>query len=332
MRKKITEQIVIFLLFLSASFSIAYWAIAKYDVYSDYKACGDTQHYIRMSRHDYSGIGEQYRKRVLMPYLVSLLNDHLKIGKFLGKYYETTETKMIQLNFGIINILAITLTAFLFFYYCRYLQFSKWEAMIGSFLFLTSFFVVNYYTVPMVDSLSSFFMMAAFYAILRNSLLGLFLSFSLGVFAKETTFVILLLILLQERRIFSKKLLVCLPGVVLYAAFIAGLSKEPTGAGFYIFREIIPILQGKFIPQAMREFGFYTLIENIQIFMFVWVLFIYALFKCKKPLFLQRALWLLIIPFFTPLLPAASVGRVVFYFFPIVIPVCLLALRQVFEE
>jgi hypothetical protein len=329
-KKKALEKIVIFLLFLSASFSITYWAIAKYDVYSDYHACGDTHHYIKMSLNDFSGVEQRYRNRPLMPFLVSLLNKHLNISHFLSRYYEDVDKKIIQLNFGIVNILCLTFTSFLFFYYCLRLGFSKQEGLIGGFLYLTSFFVVNYYTVPMADSLSVFFILAGFYAILQNSLVGLFLSFSLGVFTKETTFLLLLLIFLEERRFFSKKLLVCLPGIVAYAIFVIYLQESTNNtAGLFIFRDFFNIIQGRFLLDGFSFFSLYTLIENIQIFLFLWVLFAYALFKCKKPEFLKRAIWLMILPVITPFLGAGAVGRVVFYFFPIVIPLSLLALREI---
>ena len=117
------EKICIFLLFLSISFSICYWAIAKYDVNSDYTACGDALSYIKMSRLEYSDVPRPYRYRILMPSIVYLLNRYLKIEGFLSKYYEDVDKKMIQLNFGIVNILGLTLTAFLLFYYCLHLYF-----------------------------------------------------------------------------------------------------------------------------------------------------------------------------------------------------------------
>lgn len=331
-KTKLIEKLVIFMLLLSAAFSITYWAVAKYDVYSDYNACGDTQSYIKMSKHDYQNIQQRYRVRILMPAIVSFLNDHLKIEPFLRRYYEDVDKKMIQLNFGIVNILGITFTAFLLFYYCLHLKFSKEESLLGSFLFLTSFFVVNYFTVPMVDSLSIFFIMGGFYAVLRSSLVGLFLSFLLGVFTKETTFIILPLILLVERKIFSKKLLMCIPGVVAYAIFAANIQKTiGREGGFYLFRDVLNIIQGKFLADALRQFSVYTLIENAQVFMFLWILLIYALLKCKKPMFLKRSAWLILAPLVTPFLGLAAVGRVVFYFFPIVIPFALLAIRDILD-
>lgn len=329
-KTKLSEKIVIFMLLLSAAFSITYWAIAKYDVYTDYKACGDAQSYIKMSHYDYSGVEQRYRNRILMPFIVSLLNKHLKIEPFLSKYYQDVDKKMIQLNFGIVNILSIALTAFLFFYYCLYLKFSKWESLLGSFLFLTSFFVVNYFTVPMVDSLSTFFIMGGFYAVLRGSVVGLFLSFLFGVFTKETTFIILPLILLVERRIFSKKLLLCIPGVFAYAIFAASIQKTIGSVnGFYLFKDVLNIIQGKFLANAFGWFSLYTFIEYIQVFMFLWILFIYAFLKCKKPMFLKRSCWLLLAPLVTPFFGVAAVGRVVFYLFPIVIPLALLAIRDI---
>ena len=331
-KSKLSEKIVIFMLLLSAAFSITYWAIAKYDVYSDYKACGDAQSYIEMSKHNYQNIQQRYRNRILMPAIVSFLNDHLKIEPFLRRYYEDVDKKIIQLNFGIVNIFALTLTAFTFFYYCLHFGFSKWESLVGSFLYLTSFFVVNYYTVPMVDSLSTFFIMGGFYAVLRGSVVGLFLSFLLGVFTKETTFIILPLILLVERRVFSKKLLVCMPGVIAYAIFAGNVQKTiGRDGGFYLFRDIFNIIQGKFLSDAFEWFSLYTFIEYIQVFMFLWILFFYALFRCRKPMFLKRSCWLLLAPLVTPFLGTAAVGRVVFYLFPIVIPFALLAIRDIFD-
>jgi hypothetical protein len=239
MRNLLTKNIIVFCLFLSSAFSITYWAIAKYDVYKDYKACGDAQEYIKMSKHDYSDVQRRYRYRIIMPYLVSLLDKNLKISSFLSNYYEDVDNKMVQLNFGIINIFSLALTAYVLFYYCRAMGFSQWEGLTGGFLFLTSFFVVNYYTAPMVDSLSSLFIIWGFYSVLTNSLPGLFISFSLGVFTKETMFVIPLLILLTERRVVSKKILACVPATIAYIIFVLSLSSSFSRTDTYVFRSLI---------------------------------------------------------------------------------------------
>jgi len=321
------EKIILFPLFLSVSFSICYWAIAKYDVYSDYRACGDAYSYIKMSRMEYKDVPRPYRYRILMPSIVYLLNKNLKIEGFLSKYYEDVDKKTIQLNFGIINILAITFTAFLLYYYCLHLAFTKWESLVGAFLYFTSFFVVTYYSVPMVDSLASFFVMACFYSILKNKSLGLFFAFLLGVFTKESTFFIILLIILVDRNIFSKRLFACLPGVFAYILFVRIF---PAGEGENIFSIALNVNTLKqYLQSYTQSLNFYTVIEYIQTFMFLWALFFYALYKVKKPVFLKRSLWLMLFPFFvSPVVGASAVGRVAFYLFPIVIPLSLLALRD----
>ncbi len=243
---------------------------------------------------------------------------------------------MIQLNFGIINVLALALTALVLFYYCLQLGFSKWEGLVGSLLFLTSFFVVTYYTIPMVDSLASLFLMVGFFAVLNNSLIWIFLSLLLGAFTKETTFVIIPLIILTERHFFSKKLLVCLPAVILYAIFIMSLSPLIEKNNLYIFRIIVdPSLLNEYILNGFREFTAYSVIEYVQTFMFLWALILYALLKVKDqiPVFIKRSAWLILLIFVIPfIVGCAAVGRVAFYLFPIAIPLSLVALRDIFAK
>jgi len=327
-KKSFLEKITLFLLFLGVSFSICYWAIAKYDVYGDYKACGDARYYIQMSKLEYKDIPQPYRYRILGPSIVYLLNKYFKVEGFLSKYYEDVDKKMIQLNFGIVNIISLACTAFLLFYYCKNLGFSSYEGLIASFLFFTSFFVVNYYSTPILDSLSSFFMMAGFYAVLRGSIIGLGLSFLFGMLTKETTLTILLLIILEERKIISKKIIACLPGILVYWIVVQCVGTAP---GFSFYRSLHSLEAFKGISlHSIRSFNFYFLIEHIQTFMFLWVLFLYALFKCKKPLFIKRALWLLLLMvIMIPITGTFAVGRVSFYLFPVVIPLALLTLRKI---
>ncbi|MDD5254594.1 MAG: hypothetical protein PHR11_00890, partial [Candidatus Omnitrophica bacterium] len=273
------------------------------------------------------------RYRILMPSLVSFLNQNLKIGSFLGAYYEDVDKKSVQLNFGMINVLALAFTAFMLFHYCLRLGFSKWEGLIGSCLFLTSFFVVTYYTVPMVDSLASFFLMAGFLAELAGSHLWIFVSLLLGLFTKETALVIVPLIMLTERRFFSKKLLACLPAAAIYAVFIMYLSPLIEKNDLYIFRIVFdPVLLKKYVLNGFREFTLYSVIEYLQTFMFLWFLALYALvrLKGKIPVFIRRSSWLFLLIFIVPfIVGCAAVGRVAFYLFPIAIPLALTALKNI---
>jgi len=332
-KRDIIEKICVFLLLLSTSFSICYWAIAKYDVSTDYRAVGDAESYIKMSNHEYTGVLRRYGYRILVPEMVSFLNRHLNLKPFLDKYYENVDKKIIQLNFGIVNILGLTMTAFVLFYYCVGLNFSRWESLIGSFLFLTSFFVVNHYTTPLVDSVTSFFLIAGFYSVLKGSFIWLGISFLLGVFTKETNFIILLLVLLEERRFFTKKVFACFPGIVLYAIFIFTFKDKFNDNECYFFSNILSFDKMiHYMLSSFQRFNLYCVIENIETFMFLWVLMVYALFKSSKPIFIKRSLWLLTLIFLIPPLSSSgAVGRVVYYLFPIVIPLSLLALRDILE-
>jgi len=325
------EKICIFLLFLGISFSICYWAMAKYDIDSDYKACGDAQYYMKMSKMDYADVCKPYRYRVLMPSLVYLLNEHMNIDTFLSRYYEDVGKKKIQLNFGIINIICIAFSGFLLFYYCLNLGFDKWQSFVGALLFFTSFFVVNYYSVPMVDSMAAFFVIAGFYAVLRGSAIGLGLSFLFGVFAKETTFLLLLLVILEDRKIFSKRLLYCLPGIVAYIVFVNIFKYSE---GWTISKTLLdPGCLSHYVSSFCAQLNVYFVIEGIQTFMFLWALFLYAIFKLNKPIFIKRALWLLLLPLIlAPIAGTPVVGRVIFFLSPIVIPLSLLTLRKVFVQ
>lgn len=331
LKSSIIEKVTILLLFLSVSFSICYWAVAKYDVSTDYAACGDAQSYIKMSKMDYQDVRKPFRYRVLMPSTVYILNRYLNIGNFLSRYYEDVDKKMIQLNFGIVNMICLTLAGFLLFYYCLYLGFNRWEGLVGAFLFFTSFFVITYYAVPLVDSMAAFFIIACFYALLKNSMFGLMLAFLFGVFAKETTFIAIPLIMLEERKIFSRKLLYCLPGIVLYSIFV---NVSGYSGGWTISHTLLN--QGTFLGSIytfINSLNFYYIIDFIQTFMFLWVLFFFALFRCRQPVFIRRSLWLLLLPLLmAPIAATPSVGRVSFFLFPIVIPCVLLALRKIFAS
>lgn len=332
MKKNYFEKITLFLLLLGVSFSICYWAIAKYDLSTDYRACGlDTQNYIKMSKMEYKDVIRPYRYRVIMPSIVYLLNRYLNINDFLSKYYDDVGKKTIQLNFGIVNTFNLAFTAFLLFYYCLYMGFSKSESLVGSFLYLTSFFVVTYFTVPMIDSLSAFFMLACFYALLKGSLGMLGIAFLLGVFTKESTFAVIPLIMLEKRRFISKELFVCLPGLFLYIIFVIVFK---TNLGGNIFSIIGDFNSFKAFTTSYRSnFNLYFIIEAMETFMFLWVLAFYAILKCKVPVFLKRALWLFILPLITaPIVGVPFVGRVTFYLFPIVIPLSLFAFKHIFLE
>ncbi|MBF0478521.1 MAG: hypothetical protein HQL26_03475 [Candidatus Omnitrophica bacterium] len=329
MKNNFLKLCLVFLLFLSATASIAYWAIAKYNVTEDFRAVNDAKNYIQMSHGHYEGVELRYAKRFLMPEMVGFLNRHLNINSFLSRHYEQVDRKMIQLNFGLINIVFVTLTVFLFYLFCKNLGFAEFESLFAGFLFLTSFHVVTNFMLPLVDSAGCFFVMACLYAIKKEKLFWLALLFLFGVMAKESTFVVVLMILLTENRGKLSKLCACLPGFIGYALIIAPYSSKAGGANVLQILTNFDLLKGA-VSDGVHSISVFTLIETVQIFMILWILFVYALVKCDIPVFLKRQSWLMILPFIMPFaVGESSVGRVAFYLFPVLIPIALMGIKKI---
>ena len=288
-------------------------------------------------RFEFDGVAQRFQYRILMPSLVhgvAELTERMGVARFLSNYFEGVDEKMVQLNFGIVNVMALSGTAFVLFYYCGRLGFSKWESLVGAFLYLTSFFVVNYFSITLVDSLSCFFLMTGFYAVVGRSPGGLFLSLIFGALSKETIFVLVLVVLISERKLCSRMLIVCVLAVILYGLYIVFFPIKTVDDGVYIFSVIFnPQTIQKSLSTFLQFFNLYSVLEYIEVFSFLWVLFIYALLKCRMPLFLTRTAWLLLLPvLMTPLQSVGANGRVTFYLFPIVIPCALYALGNILSS
>ena len=134
--------------------------------------------------------------------------------------------------------------------------------------------------------------------------------------------------MLVKKKIFSKELFVCVPGVLLYIIFVTLFRSQLGDNVFSIVSN--PLRLKEFLGSYVTNLSLYGLIEAIQTFMFLWILALIALFKCKVPVFLKRSLWLFILPLITaPVVGLPFVGRVTFYLFPIIIPLSLFALRDI---
>jgi hypothetical protein len=297
----------------------------------DLSAAGDAEQYIKMSRGDYENVQTRYLRRWLIPSAVSLLRDNIKIPAALSESYEIEEYKLTNLYFGMINVFFLTLSALFLYHFCRDLNFNDWESFSAGLLFLTSFFVITYYTIPMIDSAASFFIMAGYWAVKQRKLFWLTLIFLIGLFVKETTLVLILVLFLDDWRFALKKSFIFIPGVVLYAL----LSSMAPKLGATIIGNVTD--KSSFFSSIKASFdslNFYTFVENFQILMFLWFLFIFALiYKWREiPIFLKKQMPLLALILVTPfLVNSGAVGRAAFYLFPIMLPVVVLALREVFN-
>ncbi|MBF0531684.1 MAG: hypothetical protein HQL23_01140 [Candidatus Omnitrophica bacterium] len=322
------RQMILAVFFLGTAFNITYWAIAKYDFKNDMKtAVTDASRYLKMSHGDFSGVERRYARRVMVPSLVLFLRNQFPVSRFIPGEYVDIAAKMDQLYFGIINILALAGTAFLLSRFCQQLGCSPLEGVIAGLIFLTSFFVVTYYTVPLVDALTAFCLMGCYYALLRRRLLWLSLFFLIGILTKEAIFLILFAIVLDQRKLCSAPLFVCLPWVIFYFGFFYTSAADAHDVTFF-FSNLRQLLAG-----GLAAFRPFALIEALEVFMAVWFLAIYALRKCPVPDFIRRQQWILVFPFVFPFFVGeASLGRIAFYVFPIMIFLAVLALRDILES
>ena len=338
-KRRTIKALVVFLCMLSAAFSISYWAMAKYDSAGDLSSIGDSSYYVKMSTLDFDGVVKPYALRPLMPltvYSVTSAINFFGIDKFLSNIdqYENVDEKLTSVYFGLVNILCIAMTGFLFFYYCRRLGFSDWMSMAGALMYFASFFTVTYYTLPMIDSMAALFIMLAFYAVLCESDLLIFLTAFIGPFAKETTFVILPMLVLCGSKTKLRKLILCLPGITAFLIYVNNISHLTANTeGWNLFGVSFWTQKlTRFLQVFLQSFNIYFLIENIQIFMFLWVLAGYGLIYCKKHDFIRRQSWLLLLLIaLPPLAGIPAVGRCAFFLFPVVFPLALYTLDSLFE-
>ena len=327
-RKKL---LIVFLLCLSASASIVYFPITKYDLYDSATGGkhGDVSQYVKMYQGiPLSNIRKPFCYRILTPFLARLVPS---VPDSIGQFYEITPEKIIQLKFGIINLLGLAITSFLLFVFCGSLSFSDNESLFGSYLFLTSFFVVNYGGVPLVDALAYCFLLLGILSAMKNWQTLLFFSSALGMFAKETTALLPLWILLLPDSMASRfrKVLLCLPGIVLY--LVVRFALFPTDFGYhYGFHAAVQSLKLTLIPSA---YWLYYAFDGGLSFGLLWVLGLHGwiLIRREKNNPLYRLSFIvpviLVIPFFI----FSNIGRIWFLAFPVVIPLSLLSLRSIFR-
>lgn len=332
MNNQLTLKFIVFLLCFTASISVVYFPITKYDLYDRATGGrgGDVAQYVRL----YQGtsldeIPKPYRYRILTPTLarfVPFLPDSIT------QFYDIDEDKIIKFKFGIVNLLALTLASFFIFLLCLTLKFSNQESILGSFLFLSSFFVVNYGGVPLVEALAYYFWVSSLVFILKNKKLYLFLSFSFGILNKETILLVLPTIFLLDDTMRSKleKAILCLPGTLMY--FIFRFLILPTDKGYNYgleasLNQIISIL----IPSKK---WIYIAIDGGLSFGILWFLSFAGWMMIRKeshhPLY--RLSFIIPLILATPFIIGSNIGRIWFLAFPIIIPLSLVYLHHLFID
>jgi hypothetical protein len=321
----VAERCVAFALCFSVAASLVYFPITKYDLLDPAGGGreGDVAQYIRMSQGaPITTIPKPYRYRLLTPYLTRLVPF---LPRCVTQFYNIDPDKIIKFKFGVVNLLGLACAAYVLFLLSRALAFSALEALLGSLLFLTSFPVVNFAGMPLVDAWAYFFLVLAFLFLLQRRYWLLSIAVLVGMMEKETTALIVLYCLLMPRpwRERGTAILACLPGLLAYGVFRFVLFPTCVGYGYGVLSDPIRLLRC-FIP--CRQWIFITL-DGGMTFAVVWFLGVYGWWRARQAG--DRMLFRL--GFAVPLImlaPFAS-GRIWFLAFPVMIPLALTGLHPI---
>lgn|GEM_PF-1459858 len=323
-----TGSILLFLLFFAISCNIIYTPVTKVDLNDD--AIGDTKIYIAMFEgQKLKEIPKPFRYRILVPYLARLIPAP---PKFLVYGFQIDSNKMIKYKFGVVNAIGLAMAAWFLFLFCWRLRLGLHLSIIGSFLFLTSFYILNYAGLPYSDAFAYFFLISCLYAVLVNNNLMLFFLFSLGIFAKETIILVFIYIFYKEQTWLQRlwRGLFCIPGFLAY--LVIRFAVLPTDMGynytFYRFLDTLKIYQLGYAPWI------FAAVNVIFAFGFLWILSFrgFQIARRDKNRELLAILPILPVTLIIPFLIGADLGRIWFLGFPAIIPLSLLGLQYYLSD
>lgn len=208
-------------LFAFISASTAYVAVSQFDLYDTATGgtTGDSAIYASMARGTaLDEIPKPYRYRIIVPFLARLLP-------------HASDTQ-VQVAYGLINIVALTLTGWFLFLLLRDRRFGVLPSLLGASLFYFSWVVMRFSGAVLVDAAGYAALALAVYAAAAKRDALLFLAFTVGMFVKETTALAVLVVLLlgNPRSVTLRQLALCAPGIVAY--LILRLFLLPTDTGY----------------------------------------------------------------------------------------------------
>jgi hypothetical protein len=318
------KELVLYLIFFTISFNLAYGTITKYELFDNSTGgkTGDVAEYIRI----YNGekleeIPKPYKYRILVPYLAHLIPFP---NQLLEKNFELSPEKKIKFKFGLLNILAISLTALIFFKFLLLLSFSFNESFIGALFFLTSFFIVNFSFLPLVDAWAYLFYLLIIYLSLKEKYFAVILSVIFGLFVKEVVLFALIFPIFSNignHKKLKKFVTIFVLGAFVYFFYRFIIFPSELGYNYSIERAL-----GGFRQLIPWNFNFRIIIELF--FLYGFLPFFFLLKKEKYVVFKNEAFGIIVL-FFIPFLINSNFGRVWFLSFPIVIPHLLFRFKKI---
>jgi hypothetical protein len=184
----------------------------------------------------------------------------------------------------------------------------------------------------MVDAWAHAFLLLGLVAALRGSYAWLFVASLIGLFAKETTLLLVpaVLVLGGTARSKAARLLALLPGVLVYAVFrfvlYPGGYGPPGDPATAMSNLIWRLNHGPYL--------WWILFDGGTAFGLLWPLAAYGAWglrgASRDPLL--RLAWLVPGILLVPFLIGSNIGRIWFYAFPAVIPLAVAGLRRLLKD
>lgn len=266
------------------------------------------------------------RYRILVPYLARLVP--LPDPKvFFRPGRPVNRLTIAALKFGVVNLGFLTATAALVCYLAQGFGLSFEQGLLGSVLFLSSYFIVLTGGIPLTEPGYYFFLALGVLAIQRRSLWLLTLAITIGVWANEQVAWVLLFVFLAPYA-WSERLKLAsgtLPVLVVYS--IVRLWIFPVRTDYFVSGYFLSQ-----IPAAIRfVFSPFGVVRVLMTFGLLWIPGTFALVRCKLPSTLARWSWFIPAVFALMIsMGGNDVFRSMTATFPVAIPLALIGLDEWF--
>lgn len=334
MDKKYLTSVWVFLLYFTASFSMVYFSMNEYDIVDNItsQTHPDVAEYLKIYRgENLHEIPKPFRYRIVIPYLAKTLPSISGLlPKPIAKFYHISSEKEIKFKFGLINLLSLTGCALMLYILCIHLGFSSYESLLSGYIYLTSFYILNYATIPMVDAGAYFFLILCIVSILKKWNIILFFSVLIGMGVKETTIIALVVILLMKHPWKTKitQIIVSGPGILSYIIFRFVIA--PTQIGYnYGIKDILDRLNLLSIG-TWWWIGFEGLLAFGIVWVFAWKGWKIVRKTPENPL--RPLLYFIPLILLLPFVFGTNYGRIWFMAFPVLIPLGLIGMKEIFKS
>ncbi len=314
------------LVFLWASAALVYPPMSKYPLFEPGLGGteGDVGQYVKIYRgRPLMEVARPFRYRLLTPLLARAVP---QVPHPLLRYFDVNAEKLIQYRFGVANLIGLALSGLLMVMLCEALGFAAWEGVLAAFLYLTAFPVVNFGGTPLDEAWAHAFLLLGLVAAVRGSVPWLAAASLVGMFAKETTLLLVpaVVVLAGPLRVKLRNLVALAPGIALYAVFRFVLY--PGGYGFP--SSLKNSIENLIWRLAHGPYLWWILFAGGTAFGAMWLFAALGAWRLRRtpghPLF--RLAWLIPLVLLTPFVIGSEIGRIWFYAFPAVIPLALVVL------